>query len=57
VPVHTIRIVRDDHGQSRGYALAELAPGADLRATIESLSGKAVDGRALAVREATPEQE
>ena len=57
IPVDNIKMVRDmDTGRPRGFAFAELAPGADMAEAIKKLNGKLVEGRALVVSEARPQK-
>ncbi len=57
IPVVNVKVMRDvNTGRSRGFAFAELAPEADMEAAIKGLNGKVLDGRALTVNEARPQE-
>ena len=44
------------NGRSKGFGFVELAESADLNAVIEATNGKEIDGRAITVSEARPQQ-
>lgn len=44
------------NGRSKGFGFVELAESADLNAVIEATNGKELDGRAITVSEARPQQ-
>ena len=51
------RVITDrDTGQSRGFGFVELGPGDDGTKAIGELNGLNVDGRALQVNEARPQE-
>ncbi len=44
------------NGRSKGFGFVELAESADINAVIEATNGKEIDGRAITVSEARPQQ-
>lgn len=44
------------NGRSKGFGFVELAENADLNAVIEATNGKEIEGRAITVSEARPQQ-
>ena len=55
--VESCRIITDrDTGRSRGFGFVEMTSKAEGQAAIEQLAGKEVDGRALTVNEAKPQE-
>ncbi|MBA3678998.1 RNA-binding protein [Candidatus Saccharibacteria bacterium] len=44
------------NGRSKGFGFVELAESADINAVIEATNGKELDGRAITVSEARPQQ-
>ena len=55
--VSSAAVVRNhDSGQGRGFGFVEM-PDAEAQRAIESLDGKAIDGRALTVNEARPSKQ
>ena len=55
--VESCRIITDrDTGRSRGFGFVEMSSKAEGQAAIEQLAGKEVDGRALTVNEAKPQE-
>jgi RNA recognition motif-containing protein len=51
------RVITDrDTGRSRGYGFVELAPEDDARRAIGEFNGMSVEGRALQVNEARPQE-
>ncbi len=44
------------NGRSKGFGFVELAESVDLNAIIEATNGKEIDGRAITVSEARPQQ-
>lgn len=56
--VESANIVEDrDTGRSRGFGFVEMSSAAEVKAAIEQLNGKEVDGRSLTVNEARPREE
>ena len=43
-------------GRSKGFGFVELAESADVNAVVEATNGKEIDGRAITVSEARPQQ-
>ena len=55
--VESCRIITDrDTGRSRGFGFVEMSSKAEGQAAIEQLSGRELDGRALTVNEAKPQE-
>ena len=55
--VSTVNLITDRHsGRSRGFAFVEMAEDGAAQEAIAQLSGKEVDGRALNVAEARPQE-
>ena len=55
--VESCRVITDrDTGRSRGFGFVEFGSDAEGRAAIEKMSGKEIDGRALTVNEAKPQE-
>jgi RNA recognition motif-containing protein len=55
--VESCRIITDrDTGRSRGFGFVEMSSKAEGQAAIEQFSGKEIDGRALTVNEAKPQE-
>ena len=55
--VDSCRIITDrDTGRSRGFGFVEMSSKAEGEAAIAELGGKEVDGRALTVNEAKPQE-
>ena len=55
--VESCRIITDrDTGRSRGFGFVEMASKAEGEAAIAQLAGKDLDGRALTVNEAKPQE-
>ncbi len=44
------------NGRSKGFGFVELAESADINAVVEATNGKEIDGRAITVSEARPQQ-
>lgn len=55
--VESCRIITDrDSGRSKGFGFVEMATDEEAQKAIDELNGKELDGRALTVNEARPEQ-
>jgi RNA recognition motif-containing protein len=55
--VESCRIITDrDTGRSRGFGFVEMSSKAEGQAAIDTLGGKEIDGRALTVNEAKPQE-
>ena len=55
--VDSCRIITDrDTGRSRGFGFVEMSSKAEGEAAIAQLGGKEIDGRALTVNEAKPQE-
>ena len=55
--VESCRIITDrDTGRSRGFGFVEMSSKAEGQAAIEQFAGKELDGRALTVNEAKPQE-
>ena len=55
--VDSVRIITDrDTGRSRGFGFVEMSSKAEGEAAISALAGKEIDGRALTVNEAKPQE-
>ena len=55
--VESCRVITDrDTGRSRGFAFVELSSDAEGRTAIDQMNGKEIDGRALTVNEAKPQE-
>lgn len=44
------------NGRSKGFGFVELAESADVNIVVEATNGKEIDGRAITVSEARPQQ-
>ena len=56
--VESARIITDrDTGRSRGFGFVEMSSREEGQAAIDQLGGKEVDGRALTVNEAKPQEQ
>ncbi|MGH9773986.1 MAG: RNA recognition motif domain-containing protein [Candidatus Acidiferrales bacterium] len=55
--VESARVIREkDTGRSRGFGFVELGSGEDAARAISQLNGSSLDGRALQVNEARPQE-
>jgi RNA recognition motif-containing protein len=55
--VESVNLITDrDSGQSRGFGFVEMRTDAEANAAIAELNGKDLDGRALKVNEAKPQE-
>jgi RNA recognition motif-containing protein len=53
-----VKIIEDrDTGRSRGVAFVEMSSNEEAQSAISGLNGKEVDGRALTVNEAKPQED
>ncbi|HEX8288306.1 MAG TPA: RNA-binding protein [Pyrinomonadaceae bacterium] len=56
--VQSVKIIEDrETGRSRGFAFVEMSSNEEAQSAISALNGKEVDGRALTVNEAKPQEE
>ena len=56
--VESANVVEDrDTGRSRGFGFVEMSSAEEVKAAIEQLNGKEIDGRSLTVNEARPREE
>ena len=55
--VTSAKIIMDrDSGRSKGFGFVEMSSDAEAKTAIEQMNGKEVDGRALTVNEARPQE-
>lgn len=55
--VSSAKIITDrDTGRSKGFGFVEMSTSQEAQAAIEKMNGKEVDGRALTVNEARPQE-
>lgn len=55
--VDSVRVIRDmNTGRSRGFGFVEMGSADDAAKAIAQLNGSSLDGRALAVNEARPQE-
>lgn len=55
--VTSAKIIMDrDSGRSKGFGFVEMSTSQEAQAAIEKINGKEVDGRALTVNEARPQE-
>ena len=56
--VQSAKIIEDrETGRSRGFAFVEMSSNEEAQSAIAGLNGKEIDGRALTVNEAKPQEE
>jgi cold-inducible RNA-binding protein len=56
--VHSVKIIEDrDTGRSRGFAFVEMSSNEEAQSAISGLNGREVDGRALTINEAKPQED
>ena len=56
--VQSVNIIEDrDTGRSRGFAFVEMSSNEEAQSAIAGLNGREIDGRALTVNEAKPQEE
>ena len=56
--VQSVKIIEDrETGRSRGFAFVEMSSDEEAQSAISGLSGREIDGRALTVNEAKPQEE
>ncbi len=55
--IDSAQVIMDrDSGRSKGFAFVEMKSDSEAQAAISALNGKSVDGRALIVNEARPQE-
>ncbi len=55
--VTSVQVIMDrDSGRSKGFGFVEMGSEGEAQAAIEALNGKSIDGRALTVNEARPQE-
>ena len=55
--VESINVISDrDTGQSKGFAFVEMSSNAEAQKAIQELNGSSLDGRAIKVNEAKPQE-
>jgi RNA recognition motif-containing protein len=56
--VQSVKIIEDrETGRSRGFAFVEMSSNEEAQNAISGLNGREIDGRALTVNEAKPQEE
>jgi RNA recognition motif-containing protein len=56
--VQSVKIIEDrDTGRSRGFAFVEMSSNEEAQSAISGLNGREIDGRALTVNEAKPQED
>ena len=56
--VQSVKVIEDrETGRSRGFAFVEMSSNEEAQSAIAGLNGKEIDGRALTVNEAKPQEE
>ena len=56
--VQSVKIIEDrETGRSRGFAFVEMSSDEEAQSAIASLNGREIDGRALTINEAKPQEE
>ena len=56
--VQSVKIIEDrETGRSRGFAFVEMSSNEEAQSAISALNGREVDGRALTINEAKPQEE
>ncbi len=56
--VQSVNIIEDrETGRSRGFAFVEMSSNEEAQSAIAGLNGREIDGRALTVNEAKPQEE
>lgn len=56
--VQSVKIIEDrDTGRSRGFAFVEMSSSEEAQSAISGLNGREIDGRALTINEAKPQEE
>ena len=56
--VESVKIIEDrDTGRSRGFAFVEMSSNEEAQSAISGLNGREIDGRALTVNEAKPQED
>ena len=56
--VQSVKIIEDrETGRSRGFAFVEMSSNEEAQSAIAGLNGREIDGRALTINEAKPQEE
>jgi RNA recognition motif-containing protein len=56
--VQSVKIIEDrETGRSRGFAFVEMSSDEEAQSAIAGLNGREIDGRALTINEAKPQEE
>lgn len=56
--VQSVKIIEDrETGRSRGFAFVEMSSNEEAQSAISGLNGREIDGRALTINEAKPQEE
>ena len=56
--VESVKVIEDrETGRSRGFAFIEMSSDEKAQSTIAGLNGREIDGRALTINEAKPQEE
>ncbi len=55
--VESVNVIMDrDTGQSKGFAFVEMSSSAEAQKAIQEINGSTIDGRAVKVNEAKPQE-
>ena len=56
--VQSVKVIEDrETGRSRGFAFVEMSSNEEAQSAIAGLNGREIDGRALTINEAKPQEE